>query len=343
MERTAEAPTVVSVPWGTTLDAATGAAWAAVNARQLPLLPMDTPAWWEIVRGHWPREHWRVVVLQQGDTPIGVLPLRARFGGDHILDRFAEDAPPLALHAGKEGQAWLALLAWLRDGVHGPVTLGLCRDPLRIRIMQAAGALSGVQVRAEQVNPTLYVPILDAQPPRVRMRLEQVQAVLQHDFLDTEVTFAVTPTDGAASLAVLLGLLRRRATRTVAHDPRAVSCYQALMGLAIRQGHGTVVELRVDGRTAAVATVLHVPGQPVAYCRNLVRGSFEPRYRMGACLLAALVDWLRPRGARLLHLSPAAGAYRHLVGGVPYPQWRLTLTPPTLYARALRVLGHLGN
>jgi hypothetical protein len=340
MERTAHAPTVHSVPWGTSLDAATGAAWEAVNAWQTPLLPTDTPAWWEIVRAHWPHERWRVVVLRQGETPIGVLPLHTRRGGDALLDYFAEDIPPLALHAGKEGQAWLALLEWLREGRHGPLALGLSRDPLRIRILHAAGELTGVGVHADPVTPVVYVPIPDTLPPRVRLRLEHVQAHAARDFPDLTVTFADTPADGATHLATLLALLRQRGRGL---DPRVVSCYQALMGQTIRQGYGTVAVLQAGGRVAAVATVLHVPGQSVAYCRHLARGAFEPRYRMGACLLAALIDWLRSRGARLLHLGPAAGGYRHIVGGVSYPQWRLSLTPPTLYARVVRWLGYLGR
>ncbi|HEY3376583.1 MAG TPA: GNAT family N-acetyltransferase [Armatimonadota bacterium] len=324
------------VPWEQELDPAMRRAWTGLLSQRSDVLPTQHPAAWEIGRTIWPRAGWRILLVQQGDRPIAVLPMVQRSPWSwSILDYLVQDFPPVVLASGQEAAAWQAIGRWQRQAGIGQLLLGRSNSAKDIGPFHAA-RLAGI---ATTQTPTLagvelalgdseeaYMAGLHA---NARSHVRRAEARLQQEYADFQLTTLTDPSSAAEPLAMLVHLYRQHWHQQVGgcvfDDPRMVEFFTQGMHTLLVQGRAAVHALQIDGRTVAAMTTLCEPGQRSAYFQFSGRDlhALSHRHSPGIIVLLRAIRHLRAQGVATLQLGSGATWYKLEIGGVSRPQWQL--------------------
>lgn len=337
-----------TVPWHGELSPEVRDAWQLLATR-IPDAPVfHYPAWLESACRAGCVTPWQVVLVTQGEQPVGLVPLRRRtIGTAEILTHQSAEHPPLLALPGHEAEVAAAIGAWLRRARLGMVLLGRWHEPARLDTLRQALGTGGLHtsMRTQQPGwwldlPASYDDYQAGLGRETRYNLRRREQQLLRDFSSVEVVWHQDVDACRQALEALIGFHRQRWTNASDNhsfaDPRNIDFYRQLVDWAAPCGYLHMPTLLVEGRVITLATIFHLPGQRTAYYHCVARNvdALPARYSPGIVLMRHLVAWAIDRGITRLGLGVGTDYYKSLLGGVEHARRELVVAPSALAARA---------
>ncbi len=323
--------------------------WDALLAGYAVVTPFHLADWYEIA--------WRsrmialrdVILFRHAGRPVGLLAIQRRTRWTvEAPSALSAEAPPFLWTPGEEAAVLDGLAAWLRaDTRIGMVSLGRFRRE-QIERMAALIVERGLIAQVRPVCGTVWAELpatwedyLAGLTKSARSNVRRAESLIRQDFPDAQLEMCNDVADAVNAVEELIRLncLRWRGEEhTYMEDPRTAAFYRRIIRLLVMQGRAAVGLLRVGGKAVAAASVLHLPGQPVA-CLHVVGRDLHAlpkRYSPGILLASQTIRWAIERGATAFSLGQWVMPYKLVLGGVEYPQYELAVARSPLAAAVLQ-------
>ena len=322
-------------------------AWEEVGDQQAPVFLR--PEWLAMAIEARAVERGMILVFRNGARPLGVMPLqyRTRWSAE-ICAPLAPDMMPLIVAPGAEEPVWRAFAEWFRQSPFALIRLGRFL-PEQCESYRRLIEAQGVTTIVRPANPLFRIDLPDsweaylgAMKHRDRYNIRHAERKILADFPDAEISVSDDPAVCAGDLDTLIRLscLRWQGEKHRSHleNPRLAAMLRRFTLRAVEQGGGCVAALRVGGRTIAVATAIHIPGQSLAFYHTVGRdpAALPRQYSPGMLLSGRIVRWAIERGAARISLSQGNWLYKQVLGGVEHPQCDLCVASSPLAAKVMK-------
>lgn len=286
-----------------------------------------------------------VLIFREGEEPRAVLPFQYRTHWTaEICAPMGPDVMPFIIAPGQERSLWPALADWLRSSPFAIIRLGRYLSD-RFEYLLDLTREEGLTPITRPAMPVLWVDLPDSWetylqvlPKPSRYKIRHAEAKIMTDYPDAKIRLHTdcTACEQEVDALIRLSLLRweHEKRRSVLENPHMAALLRGFTIWAVNQGYGCIASLEVGGQTVAVATGIHIPGQPAAYYHTVGRHpkALPPQYSPGISLAGRIIRWAIDRGATRLSLGQGYMPYKQVLGGEEYPQWELAIARSKLAA-----------
>ena len=334
------------LPYRDRLPEEASAAWAQVLDPQAPVFLH--PEWLAMAIEARAVERGMVVIFRDGSGPRAVVPFQYRtHWSAEISAPLAPDITPFIIAPGVEEALWPALAEWFRRSPFSLLRLG--RYPReRFDLFRRLTEAEGLMPICRQTELSMWAALPDSWDGYLkglskasRYKVRHAEDKILADFPAAQVSLHQDPAAGARDVEELirLSLLRwsGEKRRSFLENPHMAVLLRRFTLWAVEQGWGCVATLRIGDRTVAVATGIHVPGQPLAFYHVVGRdpAALPHQYSPGMLLAGRIIRWAIERGAARISLGQGSWPYKLVLGGEECPQWELCIARSALAARTL--------
>ena len=299
----------------------------------------------------------RLLTVSHSDRLIALIPLQQRTPWTWELSvPLSPEYSPLLIDVDEEAVAWSAILRWLRtQSAVKRICLGPCGDTKRLQLFEHACWSEGLTPRLQPAPTYVHIPLapsweafLSGLGKSTRNKLRRIDAHLLNMSDDSRVEFQDEPSACAEALDDLMRLYRARWEQQIGGcafcKPQSTAFYHRFIQWAVQQHYAVIPILRVGGRTLAVGSVFHLPGQSMAYFHFIARDADAlPNHWLnapGIKLLGRVIRWAIERGVTTLGMGAGCNHYKMLLGGEETPLRELTVARSALDDR---LIPHLDN
>lgn len=338
--------------------------WEYLVSRDTTAKIFSYPEWVSLASQAGVTSPWRLLVISHGDRPIGLLPLHkpspwnaesiAPLSADHVSMLIDPRDAPLAFSG---------IAEWFRSQ-HAVrlLTIGPCGNAHYKTLFLQACRERQLATHEQAFPPSIWIPLpeqwegyLEELGAATRKSIRTAEKRLTRDFPDLQCEILTTPGDAIdMALQELIRLYRLRWGNQVGgsyfHDARNVDFFLCVMQWALSRGYAAVPRLSVGGKTVAVSTILHVPGQDYAFFHLIARDmdALPSYYAPGIFINMHSIRWAMQQGIRQINIGSGKSDHKLLLGGTPEPIWGISVAHSavalglaTRSSRALHVIRRL--
>jgi hypothetical protein len=275
--------------------------------------------------------------------PIALLPLSSPGPGVwSALAPFCMDTAIRLIDPVEEDHVWQGFAAAVSQWPSlGLLKLGALSQPASWTRLCAVASAQALPLRDDLPGPSYHVPLAADWPaflaglgPSMRDKLRRGHGFFARNPDRARVTLAIDPGEIDAAWDTLVRLYRLRWGHQLGGSPlcsaRHVAFSRAVLQWAVAHEYGALLTLWYEGRRVAVGSMLHIPGQRIAYYHFTARDeTIAPLPHAlkspGLILTGEVIHWAMGRGARTLCMGSGAADYKLLFGAREQPVWQPVL------------------
>lgn len=335
------------LPFHDALPAEVRAAWEALIPDGAPVFLW--PDWLDLAIRTRVVSPGFVLLFHDGGDLLGLMPFQYRTcWSAEISAPLASDFMPALIVPGAEETVWHALAAWLHRSSLWYLRVGRFTAE-RFEHLRGLSRAEGLAVVSRQVEHAVFMDLpgtwnayLAGLSKASRYKVRHAEEKILADFPDAEVVFASEPAECAPAINELIRLnclrFAKSRRRSTMESPRMADLIRRFNAWAEERGYGCAVSLRIGGRVIAVATGIHVPGQPLAFYHTVGRDptALPSHYSPGLLVAGHILRWAMAHGATRISLGQGSMPYKLVLGGEESVQWNLCLAPTKFAARVMR-------
>ena len=340
----------VAVPWDGALAEPLYTTWQHLLHADSPAQIFDYPEWLAFAGQAGAVTPWKILVIHQGDRPIGLIPLQRQTPWSAgILSHASPGHAPMLIDPATEDAAYAGLAAWFAKERRLPMLrLDSIADERRLWKLHQACQAQGLYVRQRPMPPMMRLELPDSWEAfhaqlgyATRKSTKKVERRLLHDV--PGLRWQMLTEYNAESERVFEEMIRvyrvhwgQQAGGCFYDDPRNVASYRQSIRWALEQGYAALSVLTLDEQVIVALSLFRLPHQTVSHFHIVARDmeTLSGYYSPGMFLMLQTIRWEIARGTTCIDIGAGKNEYKVLLGGQENPAWEIAITR----SPAMRVL-----